>query len=97
MALPPYLSEHEGTALLRVRVAPRSGRDEIAGERAGALLVRVNAPPVEGRANTALRKLIAKRCRIPAARVELLRGHRGRQKLLRLAGLTARDAARRLG
>jgi uncharacterized protein len=96
VALPPYLSERAGAALLRVRLAPRASRDEIDGERAGALVVHVTAPPVEGRANAALRRLIAKRCGIPATQVELVRGEKGREKVLRLGGLSATDAARRL-
>jgi uncharacterized protein (TIGR00251 family) len=92
-----YLSERDGTAIVRVRVQPRARRDEIAGERAGALLVRVTAPPVEGRANSALCRLLAKAAGIPAGGVEVVRGASGRDKLVRLRGLSAEDAAGRLG
>ena len=51
VALPGYLSEADGATLVRVRVQPRSGRDEIVGERAGALVVRVKAAPVDGKAS----------------------------------------------
>lgn len=91
-----YLSEREGSALLRVRVQPRARRDEIAGERAGALLVRVTAPPAEGRANDAVRRLVAKVAGIPPSRVVVVQGASARDKLLRLEGLSAAEAARRL-
>lgn len=91
-----WLSEREGAALLRVRVRPRASRDEIAGERAGALLVRVTAPPAEGRANDAVRKLVAKALEIPPSRVSVVQGQSARDKLLRLEGLSAAEAARRL-
>jgi uncharacterized protein YggU (UPF0235/DUF167 family) len=60
------------------------------------LAVRVSVPPVEGKANERLRRLIAKACGVPMGRVEIVRGAKGRQKLLRLEGLGAGDAARLL-
>lgn len=96
MAVPPYLSEREGSALLKVRIQPRAKRNELVGERGGALLARVTAPPVEGRANDALRKLVAKAAGVPASRVEVVGGASARDKLLRLEGLTAAQAGDRL-
>ena len=93
---PPYLSERDGSALVRVRVRPGANRDELVGERAGALLVRVTAPPVDGRANDALRKLVAKAAGVPASRVSLVSGASARDKLLRLEGVSAVQAGERL-
>ena len=45
--------------LLRVRVQPGAGRDEVIGWREGALRVRVTAPPHDGRANVAVTRLLA--------------------------------------
>ena len=80
--------------VIEVRLQPRAGADEIAGERDGVLLVRVRAVPERGRANEALLRLIARRLKLPLARVELARGARSRQKLVRVSGL-AEDAVRR--
>jgi uncharacterized protein (TIGR00251 family) len=91
-----YLSERDGSALVRVRLQPRSKRDEIVGERDGALLVRVSAPPVEGKANTALCRLLAKQAGIAAGRASVVKGASARDKLVRLDGLAAADAAERL-
>jgi uncharacterized protein (TIGR00251 family) len=96
MAVPAYLTDRGGDALVRVRVQPRGRRDEIVGERAGALLVRVTAQPAEGRANAALCRLLAKAAGIPPTRAEVVRGQSSRNKLLRLAGIGAAGVAARL-
>jgi uncharacterized protein (TIGR00251 family) len=82
---------------LRVRVAPRAAREGAGGVRGGALLVRVAAPPVEGAANDALARLLARALGVAPSSVTILRGARGRDKLVRVAGLTARAVRDRLG
>ena len=96
MALPPYLSDSDGATLVRVRVQPRAGRDQIAGERGDALLVKVKAPPVEGKANDAVCRLLAKTAGLSATSAELVRGASGRDKVVRLRGIGAAAAAERL-
>jgi hypothetical protein len=64
----------------------------VAGEREGAVVIRVNAPPVEGKANEAVCKLIAKRLKVPAGAVRIVRGASGRDKLVRIDGLSADEA-----
>jgi uncharacterized protein len=80
-------------ASLEVRLQPRARRDEIVGERGGAVVVRVSAPPVDGRANAALCALLAKAAGVPASRVQVVRGHSARDKLVRVEGVA--DAALR--
>jgi uncharacterized protein len=70
--------------LVTVRVRPGSSRNEIAGEQNGVLIVRVSAPPVEGKANKAVCKLLAKHYGIAPSKVEIVRGHSGRDKVVRL-------------
>jgi uncharacterized protein (TIGR00251 family) len=81
-------------ARIAVRVQPRARKDEIGGERDGVLVVRVTAPPVEGKANDAVRKLLAKRLGVAPGRVSVVRGARGRDKLVEVDGVDA-DAIRR--
>jgi uncharacterized protein len=84
--------------LLRVRVQPRAPRSEIVGWRAdGALSVRVAAPPVEGQANAALAALLADALDVRRTAVSVEHGARGRDKLVRIAGLTPAQVRRRLG
>jgi uncharacterized protein (TIGR00251 family) len=84
--------------LLRVRVQPRASRSEIVGWRAdGALSVRVAAPPVEGRANAALADLLADALDVRRSAVTIELGSRGRDKLVRISGLTPAQVRQRLG
>ncbi len=82
--------------LLRVRLTPRSAREEVALLDDGSLAVRVSAPPVDGRANAALERLVAKALGIAPSRVALVRGTRAREKTLRVEGLDAPAVRRRL-
>jgi uncharacterized protein (TIGR00251 family) len=85
-------------ALLKVRVQPGASRNEVAGRRDdGAVVVRVTAPPVDGRANKAACKLLAEKCGIPPSRVEVVRGGSGRDKVIRLAGITPGEVAMLFG
>ena len=83
--------------LLRVRVQPRAARAAIGDWRAdGTLTVRVTAPPVEGRANAAVGALLAAALGVPASAVRVVHGERGRDKLVRVTGLTPAEIRRRL-
>lgn len=62
------------------------------GTRDGVLVVRVVAPALDGRANQALRRFLAKRLRVAPGKVEIVRGERSRDKLVRIDGVS-RDAA----
>lgn len=77
----------------RIRVLPRSGRDEVGGMRDGALLVRVAAPAVDGAANEAATRLLAKALDVPARALRIEQGVRSRSKLVSMpAGAAARVA-----
>ena len=78
-------------ARIEVRVQPRASRDELVGFRDGVLQVRVCAAPVQGEANRALCRLIARRAGVAPSRVEVIRGGRGRSKLVRVAGLRLQE------
>jgi len=75
-------------ARIEVRLQPRASRDELLGVRDGVLHARVSAPPVDGEANNALCRLIAAHARVAPSRVEVVRGRRGRSKLVRVSGVT---------
>jgi uncharacterized protein len=76
-------------AEISIRLQPRARVDEVVGERDGAVVVRVTAPPHEGRANAALRRLIARAAGVGIRRVEIVRGAAGRQKVVRVEGMSA--------
>ncbi len=84
-------------SVLRVRVQPRAARTEIVRWRAdGTLSVRVSAPPVEGAANTAVGVLLAGALGVRPSAVRVVHGERGRDKTIRVAGLTLEEMKRRL-
>ena len=83
--------------LLRVRVQPGAGRDEVIGWREDALRVRVTAPPHDGRANLAVTRLLAAALGVAPSTVELVRGAAARDKLFRVRALDAGAVRARLG
>ena len=69
-------------------MTPRAARTDIVGfDGEGRLLVRLAAPPVDGKANEMLIQLLAVTFGIPKRRVTLLRGERGRAKLIEVEGM----------
>jgi uncharacterized protein len=69
----------------------------VTGWRAdGTLGVRVTAPPVAGAANGALCEILAAALEVPRTAVTLVHGARGRDKLIRVAGLTLGDVKARI-
>ena len=94
--LPPYVSPRPGGSELAVRVAPRSGRSALAGERDGALLIRLAAAPVEGAANHALVRLLADILHVPRTSITITAGERSRDKRLAVSRLAPAELARRL-
>jgi len=81
---------------VHVHVLPRSGRTEIVGRHGDALKVRVAAPPVDGRATEAARVALADALGVAPATVTVVSGERSRLKRLRIDGLAAAEARRRL-
>lgn len=76
---------------------PRASRDEVLGWRGDVLALRVTAPPVEGEANRAVAALLAGALGVRRSAVTVVRGERGRDKLVRVEGLTDDEVRVRLG
>jgi uncharacterized protein (TIGR00251 family) len=76
--------------LLKVRLTPRSARDEVVGlEMFGSeavLKARVRAVPEDGRANQALERLIAHWLKVPPSAVSVAQGGKSRLKQVLVAG-----------
>jgi hypothetical protein len=83
-------------ATFAVKVHPRAKRDGIVGELGEALKLTVAAPPVEGRANEACVRLLAQALGVPRSSVTVAAGGSGRQKLIRIAGMSAEELRARL-
>ena len=78
------ISERDGWITFAVRVVPRASKTEVVGFHDGALKVRIAAPPVDGAANEELIRSLAKALGIPARDIEIVRGHTGKSKQIRI-------------
>ncbi len=75
-----------GGARLAIRVVPRADRNALDGvTETGALRIRLTAQPVEGAANAALVAFLADVIGVPKRSVTLVRGERGREKIVAIA------------
>jgi hypothetical protein len=83
-------------ARLKVRITPRSSRNQIAVSRDGVLSLKLTAPPIEGAANKAAVELLADRLRVGKSRIALVSGAKSREKTFEIAGLSEQEIARRL-
>ena len=83
-------------AVLHAKVQPKAGRNSIEVDAAGRLRIRVTAPREGGKANEAVVALLAKGLGIATSRVQIVRGWKARNKLLRVQGLTQEEVVARL-
>jgi uncharacterized protein (TIGR00251 family) len=81
-------------AILRVHVVPNAKVDSVVGMHGGAIKIKLRAPAVEGKANTALVRFLAEQVKLPRHSIILERGHRSRDKLIRVEGLNQEDVRR---
>jgi uncharacterized protein (TIGR00251 family) len=86
----------EASTSVRLRVSPGARRSEIVGRHGDGWKVRVTAPPEGGRANEAVLGLLAERLDLPRRSLSLVSGHGGRDKVVRMAGISQPELERRL-
>ncbi|MDD2758176.1 MAG: DUF167 domain-containing protein [Patescibacteria group bacterium] len=71
--------------LLKIKVLPRSSRNEIVGPMAdGALKIKLTAAPVDGGANEALIELLSKEYRAPKNRIKIIKGQKSKNKTVEI-------------
>ncbi len=83
-------------ATFGVKVHPRARKNAITGEVGDALKVALTAPPVDGKANEACIDFFAKLLKVPRSSVTIASGHSSRNKVIRVARLSAEEVRRRL-
>jgi hypothetical protein len=88
--------EKMDSAFFEVRVHPRAKKNAITGEVGDALKVSLTAPPVDGKANEACVEFFAKLLMVPRASVSIAAGLTSRNKVVRVAGLSAEVVRERL-
>ena len=82
--------------MIAVKLQPRASANEIGEPLGNELRIKVTAPPVDAAANEALLRLLADKLDCPRNRVELLRGHTSRHKIIKLHGISAADVLNKL-
>jgi uncharacterized protein (TIGR00251 family) len=91
-----FLQETSGGTLLSVKLQPRASKNEIGDPLGNELKIKVTAPPVDAAANEALVKFLAEKLDCTRGRVELLRGHTSRHKLLKMHDLQPNEILKKL-
>ena len=62
----------------------------------GTIKIRLTAPPVEGKANESLIRFLSEVLDVSLFKIEIVRGGKGRDKLLAVDGLDVETAQRRI-
>ena len=83
-------------AILRVHVIPNAMSDCVVGEHGGAVKIKLRAPAVEGKANAALISFLAEQLNNSRRAIVLEQGHKSRDKLIRVNGLSEEEVRNRL-
>jgi uncharacterized protein len=90
------ISESNTGVTFAIRVHPRAKKAAITGELGDALKVSLTAPPLEGRANDACIDFFAKVLKVPRSSITIASGAGGRNKVIRVTGVTAQYVRDRL-
>ncbi|PJE58320.1 MAG: hypothetical protein COU81_01350 [Candidatus Portnoybacteria bacterium CG10_big_fil_rev_8_21_14_0_10_36_7] len=72
-----------GNKLLHIRVTPRA-KKELIKKVGDELKIYVNAPAVDGRANVSAVRLLAKYLDVKASQIEIIKGDKSRNKIVRI-------------
>jgi uncharacterized protein (TIGR00251 family) len=80
-----------------IKVHPRAKKNAITGEVGDALKVALTAPPVDGKANEACIEFFAKLLKVPRSSVTIASGQSSRNKVILVAGMSARQVQSRFG
>jgi len=77
-------------------VQPRARKNAVSGEMGDALKLALTAPPVEGKANAACVEFLADLLDVPRSSITIAAGETSRNKVIRVAGLSAAEVEQRL-
>jgi uncharacterized protein (TIGR00251 family) len=81
---------------IKVKVLPRSSRNQIIGKEGDLFKVKLTSPPVAGKANKALIEFLAKKLGIPKAHMEIKSGKSSKLKSILIHGLTLEEITQSL-
>jgi uncharacterized protein (TIGR00251 family) len=90
------IHETSGGVTFAVKIHPRAKKSAITGQIGDALKVSLTAPPVDGKANEACIEFFANLLKVARSSVTIAAGQTSRNKVIRVAGLTAQQVKDRL-
>lgn len=90
------LNESSAGVTFAIKVQPRAKKNAITGMLGGSLKIFLTAPPVDGKANEACIEFFAKLLKVPRSSVTIAAGQTSRNKVIRVAGLSAKEVEARL-
>jgi uncharacterized protein (TIGR00251 family) len=80
-----------------VHISPGARKNQVVGISSdGVTKIKISAPPVEGKANLGLIKYLSIILTVPVSKIQIERGEKSRNKLIRIAGISYEDAIKRL-
>jgi uncharacterized protein (TIGR00251 family) len=91
------IQESGGAATFAIKVHARAKKNAITCELGDALKVSLTAPPIDGRANEACIEFFANLLKVPRSSVTITSGQGSRNKVIRVAGLSAEEVRKRTG
>ena len=91
------IHESNGGVSFAVKVHPRAKKNAITGELGEALKVSLTSPPIQGRANDGCIEFFAKLLKVPRSSVTIASGQTSRNKVIRVAGISAAQFRERIG
>ena len=77
--------------IVKVRVIPSAGDNEVVSRIGSVLRVKVASPAVDDKANMALSRYLAEFFDVSAKSVNIIRGAKGREKTVEINGRTEED------
>lgn len=76
---------------IKIKLLPRSSKNQIIGKEGDTLKVKVTSPPVDGKANEALIELLAKRLGVSKSNIKIISGRRSKLKTVQICGLSQKE------
>lgn len=98
MTYPRWVAPCAEGVVVRLHIQPKASRSEIVGEHGEGesvrLKIRIAAPPVDGEANEELVRFLKKLTKLPASRIQIVRGESSRSKDVLLQGISVEECFR---
>ncbi len=80
----------------RIKVQPRSSKNEIVGLQGDALKIKLTAPPVDGEANEACVRFLSGFLKVPRQQVKIVSGQTSHYKIIEIEHFTEDELRNRL-